>query len=226
MTRAYAMDAGGVAMPPSEVLLDASAVAEPSTPPAEPEKRRWRTPPWLFAALDSEFRFDLDACADADNTLCRYYLSASDDALDVMWHASFASIREDIIGRGGVIRTAWVNPPWGRVGKGFAGTGAFVDRAWEVSRRGLTVVVLVESATDTAWWKRAATRADEVRIAGRIAFARPDGTPGPQPPGGVTLFVFRPHVPELGHRAGPRIDPAWAAHALPGAPVSRRRRIS
>lgn len=174
---------------------------------AEPEKRRWRTPPWLFLPLMEEFRFDLDACADETNALARRYITRDDDALTVPWKSATRE-REDVQGWGREIRAAFQNAPWGRRGRGFAGTGAFVARAWHQSRRdvggGLTVAVLVESATDTLWWRSAFQRADEVRIGPRVPFNRPDGSPGRQPPGGVTLFVFRPHVPATGHASGPR----------------------
>lgn len=199
MTRVNPADARAAERAPTEaavVVLD-----------AEPEKHRWRTPSWLVAPLMDEFRFDLDACADETNAIARRYLSRADDALVTPWRSAWRE-REDVQGWGRIIRAAFQNPPWGRRGRGFAGTGAFVDRAWWESRpstgSGLTVAVLVESATDTAWWWRAFQRADEVRIGPRVAFTRPDGTPGNSPPGGVTLFVFRPHVPELGHVQGPR----------------------
>ncbi len=174
----------------------------------EPEKRRWRTPRWLFDPLMEEFRFDLDACADATNALARRYIPRADDALLLPWKLARRE-REDVQGWGRQVRAAFMNPPWGRRGRGFPGTGAFVDRAWDQSREGLTVCVLIESATDTLWWQRAFRRADEVRIGPRVPFTRPDGTPGRQPPGGVTLFVFRAHVPARGWPQGPRARVWW-----------------
>jgi len=34
----------------------------------------WRTPRWLFQALDAEFAFDCDAAADAGNALCPAFI--------------------------------------------------------------------------------------------------------------------------------------------------------
>ena len=34
------------------------------------ESDEYETPPWLFKALDMEFRFDFDAAADIENALC------------------------------------------------------------------------------------------------------------------------------------------------------------
>ena len=171
----------------------------------EPERRCWRTPPWVFGPLHEEFRFVLDACADADNRLAGYHLNRHDDALTFPWR--FMT---------GGDAAVWINPPYGRPGHGFPGTGAFVDRAWHQSRTGLVVVALVESATDTTWWRRAYRRADEVRLLPRVAFLRPDGSPGKQPPGGSTVFVFRPHVPEGGYPGGPRVT-LWDVRAPRGA---------
>lgn len=38
-------------------------------------KDRWQTPIEVFAALDAEFGFYLDAAADHGNTLCARYLT-------------------------------------------------------------------------------------------------------------------------------------------------------
>ena len=37
----------------------------------------WRTPPALFASLDAEFCFQLDAAAAPHNTLCRKFITPS-----------------------------------------------------------------------------------------------------------------------------------------------------
>lgn len=46
-----------------------------SNTPAE-QRDLWRTPPALFAALDAEFCFQLDAAAAPHNTLCRKFITA------------------------------------------------------------------------------------------------------------------------------------------------------
>lgn len=58
----------------------------------------WRTPAKLFAELDAEFAFDLDAAADDDNAKCDMYFTKRDDALSRDW--------------GGF--TVFCNPPYGR----------------------------------------------------------------------------------------------------------------
>ena len=164
----------------------------------EPAKHCWRTPPEVFGPLMLEFGVDLDACADETNALVDRFITREDDCLVMPWLRAAPCAR-----------SAFMNPPFGGKGGDFLGTGAFVDRAHNQSRHGLTVVVLVESRTDTAWWRRAYLRADEVRIGGRVKFLRLDGTPGTQPKSGHTLFVFRPWTPVEGHPLGPRVS-LWA----------------
>lgn len=57
----------------------------------------WATPPELYAALDEEFGFTLDACAVRDNAKCPDYYTPEQDGLAQPWP-----------GR------VWCNPPYGR----------------------------------------------------------------------------------------------------------------
>lgn len=63
----------------------------------------WQTPLPLFSALDAEFGFYLDAAADKNNTLCSYYLTEKDNALNSDWR-SYGSI--------------WCNPPYSDIQQG------------------------------------------------------------------------------------------------------------
>jgi site-specific DNA-methyltransferase (adenine-specific) len=128
----------------------------------------WATPQPIFDALDVEFGFDLDACADAANAKCSRFFSAADDGLAQDW-------------RGRV----WLNPPYGRRGGGIA---AWMDKAREASVAGATVVCLVPARTDTRWWHESAMRAAEVRlIRGRLHFGA-GHAPAPFP---SAIVVFR-----------------------------------
>jgi len=207
----------------------------------EPEKQCWRTPGWAFAPLMEEFRFDVDVCASPENALAHRYITREDNALAMPWSGAHR-VRHDIQGWGRSIRAAFLQPPYSRRVKActatckrcargehvpvpwdYPGTGAFVERGWEQSRAGLTVVALVETATDTTWWRAAFRRADEVRIGLRLKFCRPDGSAGGQPPGGVGLLVFRPHVPVGGWPQGPRVS-LW--DPKPGGLVAPRGSVS
>jgi len=119
----------------------------------------WQTPPEVFEPLDAEFHFELDAAASHGAQRCARYISPETDALEVPWQA----------------RSVWLNPPYGR------GIGAWVRKAFETSRAGAVVVVLVPARPDTRWWAEWALKAAEIRfVQGRIRFVgAPSGAPFP-----------------------------------------------
>ena len=62
----------------------------------------WSTPPELFAELDSEFCFDLDAASTHENALCEQHFTKAEDGLAQPWEDAHV----------------WLNPPYGReIGK-------------------------------------------------------------------------------------------------------------
>lgn len=110
----------------------------------------WGTPPEVFARLDREFHFDLDAAASRVNAKCSRYFTEAQDGLHQRW-----------TGR------VWLNPPYGR------GIGAWTAKCVLESRLGAqAVVALLPARTDTAWWERDVMgAATEVRLVrGRIRF--------------------------------------------------------
>ena len=130
----------------------------------------WRTPPELFATLNAEFGFDLDAAADAENALCSRYYTKGDDALVQPWDG-----------------VAFCNPPYGRV------LPRFVRKAFaEVeSGRCPLAVLLIPARTDTGVWHECVMRATAIRLVrGRLRFGLPDGTaPDPAPfPSAIVMF--------------------------------------
>lgn len=98
----------------------------------------WATPHNLYASLDAEFHFSLDAAATASNTKCaRWYGpgGVSEDALSLAW--------TNDAGRPCAV---WLNPPYSRARE-------FMARAaHEAIVTGSTIVCLVPSRTDTRWW--------------------------------------------------------------------------
>jgi phage N-6-adenine-methyltransferase len=90
---------------------------------------QWSTPTDLFATLDHEFGFTLDAAADATNARCLNYYTREMDGLKQTWT--------------GVV---WCNPPYGRQ------IGRWVAKASESAATGATVVMLLPARTDTKWW--------------------------------------------------------------------------
>jgi len=123
----------------------------------------WDTPDDLFAELDKIFRFNLDACASPENAKCARFFTKDTDALRQRWTG-----------------TVWMNPPYGRE------INAFMCKAYEESLRGSTVVCLVPSRTDTAWWHKYAKRGQVVFLRGRLKFS---GAPHSAPfPSAIVIF--------------------------------------
>lgn len=106
-----------------------------------------RTPDGLFRKLDAEFGFTLDAAASHVNAKCDRYFTVDDDGLGRDWGTE----------------RVWLNPPFGK------GLREWARKAWEASRSGALVVMLVPSATDMDWWHDYILEADEIRfICGEI----------------------------------------------------------
>jgi len=126
----------------------------------------WTTPPDLFAELDREFRFNLDAAATEENALRTRYFTRADDALAQRW-----------TGR------VFCNPPYGR------SVGSWVRKARASVESGdaEVVVMLLPARTDTAWWHDHVVHAAEVRfLRGRVRFG--DAASGAPFPSAVVVF--------------------------------------
>ena len=131
-------------------------------------KEDWETPREFFERLDGEFHFDLDVCAFPHNAKCLAYFTKEDDGLARDWGK----------------HTCWMNPPYGKDIK------AWMTKALDASRRGATVVCLVPSRTDTAWWHDTVIAGGaEVRfVRGRLRFVGAEH-PAPFP---SAVVIFRP----------------------------------
>ncbi|MDO2950588.1 phage N-6-adenine-methyltransferase [Aeromonas simiae] len=105
-----------------------------------------QTPQWLFAAMDLEFGFVLDAAALPETALCQKYLTPDIDALSVDWG--------DFISPSARAPWAWLNPPYSDI-------QPWVDKAIEQQARGVGTVMLAPQDTSTEWYP--GTRASEVR---------------------------------------------------------------
>jgi phage N-6-adenine-methyltransferase len=128
-----------------------------------PRREDWETPPDLFAGYDAEFGFTLDAAANRDNAKVENYYS--ERALEKEWP--------------GVV---WLNPPYGKQ------IGQWVEKAWQESRDGATVVCLVPARTDSWWWHDYTPQAEVRFIRGRIKFVgAPYNAPFPS-----AVLIFRP----------------------------------
>ena len=126
----------------------------------------WATPQTLFDALDREFRFTLDVCADPDNAKCDRFFTKEDDCLIQDWGEA----------------VCWMNPPYGHAIK------QFLQKAHEATKRGATVVCLVPAKTDTKWWHDVAMKHEIRLIRGRLKF----GNAKHPAPFGSAIIVMRP----------------------------------
>lgn len=126
------------------------------------DKDEARTPMSLFKKLNEIFRFDYDLCCNHENCLCRCGLFA-DDGVDMLTTNFSQLAARSIIG--------YCNPP-------YSNPTPFVAKAYEESRQGATVVMLLPSDTSTKVFHKYVMKASEIIfIEGRITFNNPNGTP-------------------------------------------------
>ena len=151
----------------------------------------WATPPEAFDKKNERFSFDLDAAATRESAKCSLYLDEMIDALSVPWDQpevvrekgdgpeTWTSIPVD------KMRSVFLNPPWGR------NIGKWLKKAYEESRKGVTVCCLIPACTDTLYWRDYVWKAAEVMfMTGRVKFLQPDGTSKGPCPKGTALVVF------------------------------------
>lgn len=166
----------------------------------------WRTPPSLFAQLDQEFAFIIDAAATKDVTLCQRYFGPDvadpvlRDALTVDWDF-WRNRWYDTAGPGYAI---FVNPPYSRELK--LPIGPWIEKCWLESQKGAVIVGVIPYSPQTEWWRKwveghepldgtLATfhAAREVRkIPHRVSFLRPDGTEADNAGGNTAIVVWKP----------------------------------
>jgi phage N-6-adenine-methyltransferase len=107
----------------------------------------WTTPQKFFDLWDRKFHFERDVCAARDNTKCRRFFTKQDDALAKLWTG-----------------VCWMNPPYNRQ------THRWVQKAYDCSQVGATVVCLLPASTDTSWFHTWCTRGHVVFVKGRLSF--------------------------------------------------------
>ena len=138
----------------------------------------WRTPPALFASLNAEFCFQLDAASAPHNALCRKFITAEQNTLETPW--------ADYLNVPGYV---WLNPPHSDI-------TPFVKKAAAESANQIGTVMLVPADTSVGWFKEAIQTASEVRFitAGRLAFINPvTGKPVSGNNKGSMLIIWRPY---------------------------------
>ena len=130
----------------------------------------WETPHNLFAQLNKEFCFTLDAAADDTNHKCVIYYTKEDDSLKKNW-----------------IGVVWLNPPYGRELKDW------ISKARSESIKGATVVCLVPVRSDTRWWHNDVMKSSEIRLLTRRLTFHGGTNKAPFP---ACIVVFRPNISE------------------------------
>ena len=127
------------------------------------ERLNWGTPQAFFTELDKEFHFAIDVCASPENAKLEHYFNG-DDGLYYDWPSP-----------------AFMNPPYGRV------IGAWIEKAYHEHMKGVVVICLIPSRTDTRWWHDYIMKATEIRfIRGRLHFDERGPAPFPS-----ALAIFR-----------------------------------
>lgn len=107
------------------------------------------TPQEFFEALDADFHFDLDPASSHENAKCERHYTKEDDGLSLPWEG-----------------TVFCNPPYGRE------IGKWVQKGYEESLRGNTVVMLLPARTDTRWFHEYVMKAWYIYfIKGRLRFS-------------------------------------------------------
>lgn len=172
----------------------------------------WRTPPQLFAALREEFPLFIDVAATKQDKLCPHYFGPDQvdetlrNGLTVDWKA-YADRYYDTLS---IERVAvFMNPPYSRELK--QPIGPWIQKAWEESLKGLTVVGVIPYSVQTEWWREwveghgteesdqgpmltwSGHAARETRkIPHRVTFLRPDGSVEWNAGGNTAIVVWKP----------------------------------
>ncbi|MBM7592275.1 DNA N-6-adenine-methyltransferase [Brevibacillus fulvus] len=107
----------------------------------------WETPQDFFDKLNEEFGFELDVCALPENAKCERYFTPDTNGLAQEWTG-----------------VCWMNPPYGRQ------IGKWVQKAYESSLKGATVVCLVPARTDARWWHDYCMKGEIRLVRGRLKF--------------------------------------------------------
>ena len=127
----------------------------------------WATPQDFFDALDAEFHFTLDPCADEFNHKCRKYFTKEQDGLSQRWENE----------------VVFCNPPYGRE------IPHWVKKCFDEVHSGncLCAVMLIPARTDTRWFHKYIYKQSEIRfIKGRLKFG--DSTNSAPFPSMVVVF--------------------------------------
>lgn len=136
-------------------------------------KDDWGTPQDLFDALNKEFGFTLDPCADDNNHKCDKYYTIEQDGLAQSWAGE----------------TVFCNPPYSKRG----GQAKWIEKCYtEAEKNKIVVVALLPARTDTKAFHNYILGKAEIRfIKGRVNFEIHAGENGGRAPFPNMIVVFR-----------------------------------
>lgn len=107
----------------------------------------WETPQYLFDQLHIVYHFTLDPCATVQNAKCTHFFTKEQNGLVQVWNGM-----------------VFMNPPYGRE------IGKWVQKAYETSLEGVTVVCLLPARTDTRWFHDYCLKGKITFLRGRLKF--------------------------------------------------------
>ncbi|MGL6147046.1 MAG: phage N-6-adenine-methyltransferase [Plesiomonas sp.] len=129
---------------------------------------QWRTPAELYWGINAKFwPFTLDLFTDGDNSKCRNFYTAENNALLQDWTGDLKKL-------GG---SAFANPPYSRASQDddsnyVTGMRHIIDKTIKERDAGARIVFLIKSATSEVWWPEEADHIAFIR--GRISFDVPE----------------------------------------------------
>ena len=151
----------------------------------------WMTPQDLFNKLNEEFDFKLDVACTIKNSLCENGIYVENEsALDSSWWI-WTYVDGDLFRDREI--SCWMNPPYSR-NLGWR----FVQKAFEESQKGCTVVGLLKFDPSTSWFKDYIYgKAHEVRMCyKRVRFVNPEtGKQEGSPTFPSCIVVWKPTIP-------------------------------
>jgi len=125
----------------------------------------WETPDDLYNNLNGFFRFNIDAAANKTNTKCGTYYRKRPEPKQGHRYVNQKEVDGIVdewpVHQGDVV---WCNPPYGR------DIGKWLDRGYEASENGATVVFLLPARTDTHWFHSYSKIGEVWLFKGRIKF--------------------------------------------------------
>lgn len=166
----------------SDYVNALNALKAESTHLAKQIGDQWRTPEWLYQAINALYGpCVLDLFTDGQNSKCPRFFTAEDNALQQDWAARLAEIQVDNLGLPGfddaynIQGKGFANPPYSqkRAGKEpLTGMTHIMRKADEERKKGAGTIWLTKSATSESWWpNEIATKT--IFIKGRIGFEPP-----------------------------------------------------